>query len=524
MKSQNTQKPIILNPVDSISDILYQIKSATNKSKTIAVYIPEEMYMLYNKVNLGLFVYTVQQLIEDGSNINLFSSDIDLIKILATQDLEVSTIDGMPQPDVPELDEEDPFTAFFSYEQSIQHTQYFSNIRPNNSISQEPIFRTDANSPVTFFNQEKNKSPNSFILLGIPIIIFTSIIALMIFLPRAEVIINPKVEKLSKDFDVTFDPNITDVSLENRSIPSTIDTISASVDGTYEATGSQSDGSKARANINLFNNTTTPQQLVSNTRLRADGGKQFRLIETVTIPANGTVTAKIIADAVGPDYNIKAGKLIFPGLEGDPIKSSNIYGQLEEDINNGGNADGTVVTEQDIAKARLDLQKKLTEVVNNQVSERQGSKSLSIQSKLNEIDYKGLPSAGDRVRSFNVKATSSLEGVFYKEEDLNNLIKELLSIQVLESKELGSEFSINFDNPQEFPNRQALKSRIYVDYNIQTKFDKNKIANNLRLRTVSKSKAYLQDLDSVDKVELRITPGFSPLLPILVSRININVQ
>lgn len=527
MKSSNTQKPIILNPGDSISDIIYQIKSDVHKNKTTSVYIPEKMYMLYNKVNLGLFAYAVQQLLEGGAKISLFSSDLDLIRILAMQDVEVSTVDGIPQPNSDiNADDHDPFTAFFSYDQTISQVDNFSpiNLNQSNSMSPEPIFQTDNTSPNSFVNNSKPKSSNSGLVWGITIFLIVSFVSLAIFIPKAEVIITPKVEKLSKDFDITFDPNITDVSTENRLIPSTIDTISASVDGTYEATGAQVGGSKATATVNMINNTSTPQQLVASTRLRSDGGKQFRLVETTTIPANGSVAAKIIADAAGPDYNIKAGKLTIPGLESDPTKFSNIYAQLEENINNGATEDGTVVTEQDISKARLDLQKKLTEVVNNQVSERAGSKALSIQSKLNDIDYKGLPNVGDRVRSFNVKATSSLDGVFYKEEDLNSLIKTLLSTQVLDSKELKNEFSIKFDNPQEFPSKKALKSRIYVEYNIQNKFDKNNIANNLRLRTVSKAKDYLQDLENVDKVELKLTPGFSPILPVLVSRIDIKVE
>lgn len=527
MKLSNTQKPIILNPGDSMSDIIYQIKSDVNKNTSTSVYIPEQMYMLYNKVNLVLFAYTVQQLLEGGSKINLFSSDLDLIRLFTVQDLEVGTVDGLPQPGSDVIsDDYDPFTAFFSYDQTSNHVDNFSpvNLNSYNSLSPEPIFQTDPNSPNSFFNNSKPKYLNSHLIWGLTLFLIISIVSLVIFIPKAEVVITPKIEKLSKDFDITFDPNITDVSAENRLIPSNIETISVSVDGTYEATGSQVGGSKATATVNMINNTSAPQQLVTNTRLRSDGGKQFRLGETINIPANGSVSAKIIADAPGPEYNIKSGKLTIPGLESDPNKFSNIYGNLEEAINNGATEDGTVVTEQDLSKARLDLQQKITEVVNNQVSERKDSKALSIQSKLNDIDYSGLPNVGDRVRSFNVKATSSLDGIFYKEEDLNGLIKTLLSTQVLDSKDLKSDFNINFDNPQEFPSKKALKSRVYVEYNIQNKFDKNNIANNLRLRTVSRAKNYLQDLENVDKVSLKLTPGFSPILPVLGSRIDIKVE
>ena len=148
---------------------------------------------------------------------------------------------------------------------------------------------------------------------------------------------------------------------------------------------------------------------------------------------------------------------------------------------------------------------------------------MTIQSKLNDIKYEGLPNAGDGVRSFNVKANSSLDGVFYKEEDLDKVVQSLLEIQVLETQELG-EINIRFDKQEEFSNKQAVKVRVYVDYQIQSKFDKDKLANNIRLKTINQSKSYLENLDNVDTIDLKITPSFSPILPVLKSRISIVIK
>ncbi|MGA1047543.1 MAG: hypothetical protein ACO3UU_06010 [Minisyncoccia bacterium] len=150
-------------------------------------------------------------------------------------------------------------------------------------------------------------------------------------------------------------------------------------------------------------------------------------------------------------------------------------------------------------------------------------KALAMQSKLNNIDYEGLPTDGEGIRSFNVKASSSLSGVFYKEEDLDKVIQSLLKTQVLESQELG-DIDIRFDKQQDFPDKKAVKIRIYVDYKIQNKFDKDKIINNIRLKTVSQSKSYLENLDNVDTVDIKLTPSFSPILPVLKSRISINIE
>lgn len=520
MKSHTSKKSIIINPKDSLADIIYQIRSYASQNKNTSVYIPESMYILYNPVNRELFTTNIKQL-SDKYDIDLYSTDNDLINLLKDGDIKIKYVDNI-QDREEDSQEEATYTDFLDYKQAIQNNP------EQHSLQSEPIFQASNDNIINIPNKKhinNNSKPVSkglvyfAIILGI---VFASLLSL-ILIPKAEIVIKTKTEELSKDFDVTFDPNITDISLENRVIPSTVDIISASVDGTYEATGSQTGGTRSEGEITIVNKTSTPQQLVSNTRFRSEKGKQFRLTEAVIVPANNSINAIIRAEAVGTDYNIPAGKLTIPGLEDTPTKFASIYGELKVDLKNGTSEDGTVVTNEDIDKARVDLQKKLTEVVNTQVTEKEGLKALSIQSKLNDIQYEGLPSAGEGVRSFNVKASSSLSGVFYKEEDLDKVIKSLLETQVLESQEL-TDISIRFDRQQEFTNKQAVKIRVYVNYKIQTKFDKDKIINNIRLKTVNQSKSYLENLDNVDTVDLRLTPSFSPILPVLKSRISINVE
>lgn len=526
MKSHtSSKKPIILNPKDSLSDIVYQIKSYSIEHKKTKVYIPNSIYTLYNKVNRDLFINSIKQL-SDKYDINLYSTDGYLINLIQAEDINVKYIDSinLVEDSLEQPADDEPYTDFLAYKQIIQDNPV------QHSVQSEPVFESSTVEPISKINNQKkqsqtNSKPLSKTLLYLSIIlgiVFASLLSL-IFIPKADIIIKTTTEELSKDFEITFDPNITDVSVENRTIPSTVDTISASVEGTYEATGSQTGGTKSGGAVTFINKTSASQQLVSNTRLRSEKGKQFRLTEGIIVPANGSIDGEIIAEEIGTDYNIPAGKLTIPGLEDNPTKFSSIYAELKEDLKNGTTEDGTVVTDGDLDKARVDLQKKLTEVVNTQISEKDGLKALTIQSKLNDIKYEGLPKSGEGMRSFNVKGSGSLDGVFYKEEDLNKVIKSLLETQVLETQQLG-ETNIKFDRQQEFTNRQAVKVRVYVDYKIQNQFDKDKISSNIRLKTVSQSKSYLENLDNVDTVDLRLTPSFSPILPVLKSRININIE
>lgn len=513
-----TQKPLILNPKDGISDIVYQIKTDVIKGGKTLIYIPDNMDSLYNPVNRGLFAHTIKQLLS-RYDIELFSADNELVSLLMGSNIPITISDTIPQvnSDVSNI-ENDPYTDFFGY-QLNQNT-----VTSTPDSNTQAVFQPEPANPQPLTKKKLDGPSWKFLLGGMIIVIAILFSVAAILIPRADITITTKLESLSKDFEITFDPGITDTSVENKAIPSTIDTISASVEGTYEGTGSQVGGTKANGTITIKNETNTSQQLVANTRFRSIKEKQFRLVDSVTVPAKGSVKGKIIADAPGEDYNIPAGKLTIPGFEDNPTKLAAIYGELEIALNNGASEDGVVVTEQDIEKARLDLQKKLTEVVNQQVSERQDTKALAIQSKLNNIQYTGLPNVGDKGRSFTVKASGNLQGVFYKEEDLDKLIRSLLTSQVLESRELGSDIKINFDPLQEFPNKQAVKARVYVDYSLQSKFDEADISRNIRFKSISQAQEYLKGLDNVDSADLKLIPGFSPVLPTLTSRIRIIIK
>jgi hypothetical protein len=513
-----TKKPLILNPKDGISDMVYQIKSDIVKGDKVLIYIPDNMDILYNPINRGLFIHTIKQLLSKN-NIELFSSDNELVSLLSVSDIPITTSDTIPHmsADVTGI-ANDPYTDFFGY----QLNQNITKSTPESNSAE--VFQPEPTNPQPL-SKKKSDGPSWKFLLGGMIIVTIILVAVAaILIPKADITITTKLESLSKDFDITFDPSITDISIENKAIPSTIDTISASVEGTYEATGSQVGGTKASGVITIKNTTSASQSLVSNTRFLSTKGKQFRLVESVTISAKSSESAKIIADNSGEDYNIPAGKLTIPGFEDNPTKFAAIYGELETAISNGASEDGIVVVEKDIEKARTDLQKKLTEVVNKQVGERKDTKALAIQTKLNDIQFTGLPNIGDRSRSFTVKASGNLQGLFYKEENLDKLIQSLLASQVIDSRELGSDININFDTPQEFPNKQAVKSRVYVDYSLQSKFDKGDISRNIRFKTISQAQDYIKSLDNVDSADLKLIPGFSPVLPVLSSRIRIIIK
>lgn len=521
---KSASKPLILSPQDSISDIIYQIKSYVLKQEETLIYIPEEMYLLYNTVNRGLFVHTIKQLM-GRYRIELFTGDHSLAGLLQSENIQISTSDEPTITATIQGEDANPYMNFFQ-ELPLSHNNSSESKEPS---LPEPLFDTpiegqQISSPKKTSAQKSPSGSFGKWMLGIFFLLLFSLVGAAIAIPQAEVKITANTESLSKDFDISFDPTVTDISVENRTIPSKIEAITASVEGTYEGTGTQSGQSRASATITIVNETSSSQQLVEKTRFLSDSGKQFRLSKTVNVPAKGEVKGEIIADGVGESYNIKAGKLTIPGLEDNSVKFKGIYGNLERDINNGALEDSSIVTEEDITKARLDLQKQLSEVINKQISERKDTQSLVVESKLTDITYTGLPSVGDKSRSFTVKATTSTDGVFYQEDDLNRLMKSLIETQVLDSKSLNESIEITFDKPEQFSTKEAVKTRVYVKYSLNQNINSQEIANVLRLKPLPQAKEYMKSIDGVSNVDIQLNPSFMPILPVINSRIRIIVE
>lgn len=72
----------------------------------------------------------------------------------------------------------------------------------------------------------------------------------------------------------------------------------------------------AQGSIVITNRQDVPQQLIKNTRFETPDGLVFRIRDSVTVPAAGTLTATVYADATGDAYNVGPTTFTLPGLAG----------------------------------------------------------------------------------------------------------------------------------------------------------------------------------------------------------------
>ena len=101
---------------------------------------------------------------------------------------------------------------------------------------------------------------------------------------------------------------------------------------------------------------------MATTRFATSDGKIFRLASTVTVPGatvvNGqitpsTISAPIIADQPGPDYNVgPVARLTVPGFQKDAARYSGFYGTIASSTSGGYIGKKAVPTAADVVAAR----------------------------------------------------------------------------------------------------------------------------------------------------------------------------
>lgn len=194
------------------------------------------------------------------------------------------------------------------------------------------------------------------------------------------------------------------------------------------ATGSVDGGQKAGGIIVIYNTyPSKSQKLVAQTRFESPDGKIYRIQEAVTIPANGSIEAKVYADEPGPEYNIKLVDFTIPGFKGT-ASYQKIYGRSKTEMTGGFLGKANVVSEGDLNSARNKLKPVIEKYLRENILKQkpEGYILYAGAIKVDFIDDPAGPKAGDKVDSQNKKFTFKEKGMatgyLMKKEDLSKAV------------------------------------------------------------------------------------------------------
>ena len=240
-------------------------------------------------------------------------------------------------------------------------------------------------------------------------------------LVRAEIRITPLEQEISSSFivDVALRP-IEETQVRGRVVSRDVefsDTFTVSPAENTEPVEGKSSGA-----VTVYNRRSSAQPLVEKTRFLSSEGVLFRLDKGVTVPALGSIEARMTADASGAGGDVGPGRFTIPGLS-ESLQTL-VYGETTEPMT-GGLRYVQMLTQTDFDAALESLRQEAMASAEAALEEEVGvfeGRALMVEDLLTASDTE----VGEETDRFGIKAEFRVVGVFFDEEELYRLAESSL--------------------------------------------------------------------------------------------------
>ncbi len=229
--------------------------------------------------------------------------------------------------------------------------------------------KTRKNSLTASLQENDAQPPRSFssILKTIGVLAFFAVAgglaSMHFFFANAQIVVIPRIEQLALEERVTGVFHKAAPNAEQKILPVELFIVEKEATRLYPSSGKKQKETHAEGMIRVYNENSSPQVLVANTRFISEDGKLFRSQDRVVVSAKrlengkyvpGSTDVKVIAAEPGAEYNIGPSNFSLPGLVGSPLYSL-IYGKSTQPTAGGVSQQAPVVLEDDIESARSSL-------------------------------------------------------------------------------------------------------------------------------------------------------------------------
>lgn len=377
-------------------------------------------------------------------------------------------------------------------------------------------------------NQHLSRSLRIYQKASIIFVLLASLLLLAVLylsVSRATIHVTPIAQPVAQEVEVVIVPNaeqegeVTGYVVRDRFTQGQ----SFDLDGTEES--GEPVPAQATGVVTLTNETESDQPLVATTRLLSEEGVLFRLLDAVTVPANGEVTAAVYADQEGESGNIGPTSFTIPGLLA--TKQETIYATSTAAMK-GGLQYVRVVTEADLTKAQGELETSITEEAISQFRSALPSAEFDGESVIIDsvaVEFSAEP--GDEVGVFTGNVTYQVTAVFYSQELISDYVEAALIAEIGEGVDIHAVDTSDLSATIEEINVDQERAVLSVSLSGTTILASN---NDLFStdRFTGKSErdviALLESEPAVQSVEVSFTPFWLKRMPTLRDHIEIKIK
>lgn len=375
--------------------------------------------------------------------------------------------------------------------------------------------------------------------IGILIIVIIVGVYLFFKLPKADIVIWPKVDTLSFKQTITADKSADSVDETKAIIPAQYFEASKTSSQDFPATGNADNTGLASGTITVYNkyDPPTPFTLKAGTHFMSDSGKLFVALQKVVIPAAkksgskitpGSVQIKIQAVEGGDSYNIAPSNFSVPGLKGTAYYYS-INGASSVAMTGGYASKVKKVTDDDIQGAKDILTKKSTDdaiaALKTQISSEYVLLDNAISSSVTDASTK--TKSGTVTDKFTYQATVKASALAFKKADLDKFAKDYIVSQLAEGKTLlDNTYKINYSATT--VDISGGKATLNLDFSsgVYQNIDKNSLSLSMLGENASQiSQTINSNLgDNASKVQINFWPFWVTRAPNNQSAVNVTLK
>ena len=296
---------------------------------------------------------------------------------------------------------------------------------------------------------------------------------------------------------------------------------SSSYSEIYNATGKEIISSAVVGKVKIINNYSQSQPLVAKTRLMAPDGKLFRLKNTISVPAGGSIEADIYADETDSQMAIGPTRFTIPGLWSG--LQDKIYAQNEQPFVYK-EAAKVFITQQDIDNAIQEAKKTLALKIEDEIKLTYGNyDQLAYNINPESFTHTTEAKASNTSESFEISMSGTAQIAAFTRADLNDKITTLFAEKIGDGKNIREVLydesqwttqNVNTEN-QTAEINALISARVSIDVN--NLIVKNKIVGFSEQELMS----YLDSLPFIRKYSIEFKPTFIKKVPTLTDRIQI---
>jgi hypothetical protein len=372
-------------------------------------------------------------------------------------------------------------------------------------------------------------------IVGIIVIVALGAYAVGAFFDHADITINFKQTPWSYQDNFTASKNAVGINPSNNTIPAQVFTSTKNLTESFPGSSVQQVSQKAQGTITIYNAYgAASQDLVATTRFLTPDGKIFRLTQNVTVPgetkaANGTlapssITAPIVADQAGPDYNVgPVAKLTIPGFQSDSAREAGFYGVITASTTGGFIGQRAVPTAADIAAAKASTTAILAAALQNGFSGTYPNNfEIPSGAATTTVTTLTVNTSTDSNGNFTVFGAATLQAIGFDQTALENYLLTLAQAQ--EASSTFKSFSANYSNVTANFAAGQISFALSAQAQLEPAFSSAQFATSIEGQSIASARSTIAALPQLSDGEISMWPSWLMSIPSDPARIHITVN